>query len=64
MSLIEVKIAPFAAERPSLLSRVRKWVADWIVELFASDEDHVDPTAQFTSREWADLPTYHPDLGE
>ena len=64
MSLINARIASFAAERPNLLSRARKWVADWIVEICASDEDPVDPTAQFTSCEWADLPTHHPDLDE
>jgi hypothetical protein len=46
------------------LSRVWKWVADWIVKTCAGDEAAIDPTAQFTSREWADLPTHHPDLDD
>jgi hypothetical protein len=62
MSLIDTRIASLAGERPNLLSRVRKWVADWIVKICASDEDPADPTAQFTPHERADLPTHHPDL--
>lgn len=47
-----------ATKRLGLLARVKRGLADWSAELCAEPE--VDPTAQFSSREWADLPTYHP----
>jgi hypothetical protein len=62
MSLIDTRIALIEAER--LLSRVRNWVAKWIDRVCASNDAPIDPTAHFSLREWADLPTHHPASDE
>ena len=64
MNLIDTRAALFIAKQPSLVSRVWRSVADWIVLVCASDEDPVDPTAQLSVREWADVPTHHPASDE
>ncbi|WP_423068508.1 hypothetical protein [Devosia sp. CN2-171] len=64
MKSIDTPTALFLTEQPSLLSRARRWLADWLAEICASDEAPADPTAQFTSRDWADLPTHHPEVDE
>lgn len=60
MNLIDSRAAIFVAGQPSLLSRVWKWAAGWFVRICAGDEDSVDPAAQSSLREWADMPTHHP----
>ncbi|MER9580721.1 hypothetical protein [Mesorhizobium sp. M0276] len=64
MSLIDTRIALIEAERRNLLSRVRNWVANWIDRVCASNDAPIDPTAHFSLREWADLPTHHPASDE
>ena len=64
MNLIDTRIASIEAERRNLLSRVRSSMAYWIDRICASDEVPLDPTAHFSPREWADLPTHHPASDE
>lgn len=45
-------------------ARVWKRVVNWIVKNCASDEEYIDPAAQFSIREWADLPMHHPASDE
>jgi hypothetical protein len=47
-----------ATKQRGLLAAVKQRLAEWVAELCAAPE--VDPTAQFSGRDWADLPTYHP----
>jgi hypothetical protein len=44
------------AMRPGWLAKLKLWFAAWV----AIEEPEADPTASFSSREWADLPTHHP----
>ena len=64
MSLIDTRLAGVEAECRNLLSRVRNSVANWIHRVGASNDAAIDPTAHFSLREWADLPTHHPASDE
>lgn len=44
------------AGRPGLLARLKRACVGWLVV----DTPEADPTAGFSAREWADLPTHHP----
>lgn len=56
VALDVVVVREGAAKRPGWLARLKLWFAAWV----ATDAAEADPTAGFSSREWADLPTYHP----
>ncbi|MBN9309370.1 hypothetical protein [Devosia sp.] len=61
MSLIDARAAIARhADRPSLMARARAWLAGLIADLCAGADAPADPTASFSPREWADLPTHHP----
>jgi hypothetical protein len=47
-----------------VVARLRPWFAGFIAQVFARDNAPADPTANFTTREWADLPTHHPASDE
>ena len=67
MSLIETRPAIARQVEPKLpgaVARFCNWFAGVIAQVYARDEEPVDPTANFTAREWADLPTYHPASDE
>jgi len=46
--------------RPGAITRICKWLAGCAAQILAGDEEEVDPTASFSPRDWADLPTHHP----
>lgn len=65
MTLIETRAAIVRnADRPSLLVRAWAWLAELVANLCAGNEEPADPTASFSAREWADLPTHHPASDE
>jgi hypothetical protein len=39
---------------------MRKCLAEWIEQIGSGACEATDPTAGFSVREWADLPTHHP----
>ena len=39
---------------------VLTWLKRRVVEWAATEEPDADPTARLSSRDWADLPPYHP----
>lgn len=47
-----------------VLAPVGRLAGRWWHEICASDEAPADPTASFSAREWADLPTHHPATDE
>jgi hypothetical protein len=53
---IGIVVREGVARRPGWLARLKRWFAAWL----STAEPEGDPTAGFSSREWADLPTYHP----
>ena len=53
---IGVVVREGVAKRPGLLARLKQWLAAWL----AADQPEADPTAGFSTREWADLPVHHP----
>ena len=53
---LDVVVHEAVARRAGWLARLAQWFASWV----ATDEPGADPTASFSSREWADLPTHHP----
>lgn len=67
MSLIEIRAVIALQDEqklPGAVARLRTWFAGFIAQVFARDNAPADPTASFTAREWADLPTYHPARDE
>ncbi len=61
--MTDTAISSFAADRsapraPTLWQRVRQGLANWLAEVSAVPQ--ADPLAQFSTREWADLPVHHP----
>lgn len=44
------------AKRLGMLTWLKRKVAEWA----ATEEPEADPTARFSTREWADLPVHHP----
>jgi hypothetical protein len=63
MTLTDTQVAA-AAERQNLVVRVVRRLLQVFAEWCASEDAPDDPTATFSSREWADLPTHHPDTAE
>lgn len=63
MTLIDTRAAIARSGDPKL-PRAIAWFCNWfaghIAQLLASDDEPADPTAAFSPREWADLPTHHP----
>jgi hypothetical protein len=47
-----------------VLALVGRLAATWWCEICTGDEAADDPTASFSAREWADLPTHHPASDE
>jgi hypothetical protein len=65
MTLIEARTTHVhRTDRPGILARIGTWLAALVADMCATDETSDDPTASFSSREWADLPTHHPASDE
>ena len=52
--------SPEQGERAKPWFRMRKCLAEWIEQIGSGACESTDPTAGFSVREWADLPTHHP----
>lgn len=59
MTLIDTRTVHHA-DHPSLSQRLRAWLAQLVADMCSTDGAPDDPTASFTSQEWADLPAHHP----
>lgn len=56
VALDVVMVRRTVAKRTGWPARLAQWFTDWV----ATDEPEADPTATFSARDWADLPTHHP----